>query len=157
MSSYLNIFLKKRDTKEYLLLDSHCRSSEIYQRAWENINPVYGGMEYKYSDLKVKDISLIINDIAKDKANIDRQIKLYDKYLKQVVDFIDPAIPDAPKPKKAIGGDKTIEECITTLSFLKQEYAELNNAMDYANFLHDLQQTCENECNAFECIAMNIT
>lgn len=156
MSSYLNIYLKERDTKEYLLLDSYSRSSEIYQRFNENVNPAYAGMEEKYTDLTTKDLDCIIRELADEKSSIDKRIKLYDKYLRQVVDYIDPELPEAPKPKKSIEGNETIDECIITLGYLKEEYIDLDDAMKYVDFLYTIQQGCESKCNAFECIAVNI-
>lgn len=156
MSSYLNIFLKRRDTKEYLYLDQWSRSSEIYQRFYDVINPAYAGMEDKYTDLTTNDFDEVIKDIAHDKAEIDRKIRLYEKYLHQVIDFIDPTLPEAPKPKKGVDGENGINDCLETLQYLKEEAITLDDTMNQVNFYASIQSNCKWDDYTFECIAVNI-
>lgn len=157
MSSYLNIYLKRRDTKEYLYLDQWSRSSEIYQRFYEVIHPAYAGMEDKYTDLTLNDLDEVIKDIAHDKAEIERKISLYDKYLRQVMDFIDPKLPEAPKPQEGIVEDAGIDECLETLQYLKEESITLDDTMYQVNFYANIQSNCKWDDYTFECMAVNIS
>lgn len=156
MSSYLNIYLKRRDTKEYLYLDQWSRSSEIYQRFDDVIHPAYAGMEEKYTDLTTNDFDEVIKDIAHDKAEIDRKIRLYEKYLHQVIDFIDPTLPEAPKPKKGVDGENGINDCLDTIQFLKEEYITLDDTMNQVDFYANIQAKCKWDDYTFECMAANI-
>lgn len=160
MSSYLNIYLKKKDTHEYLYLEDWSRNSEVYQYVNDNINPAWASNEDKYTDVTIKDLDTVIHDIAKEKkATMDR-LNSYKEYLGKLVDYIDPDCPEAPKPKKGVEDNTEIWDCLEQIQWLKEEYNDLDDAQKYIDFLYNIQANCENECIGdypFECISFNIS
>lgn len=93
MSSYLNIYLvperkDKKEKKQYLLLSSYSRSSDIYEAFYENINPIYSGNEDKYTTLTKVNIQVILDDLNKFIKSTQERLNLYDKYAKENPDYI---------------------------------------------------------------------
>lgn len=93
MSSYLNIYLvperkDKKEKKQYLLLSSYSRSSDIYEAFYENINPIYSGNEDKYTTLTKVNIQVILDDLNKSIKSTQERLNLYDKYAKENPDYI---------------------------------------------------------------------
>lgn len=157
MSSYLNIYLKKKDTHEYLLLDSWSRSTDAYQFVSDNLNPAWAGNEEKYTDITTKDLDVVIRDIAKGKKSAMERLNAYKEYLGRLVDCIDPDCPNAPKPRKSgIAPDTGIDDCLTEIQGWKELYNDLDSTQQYIYFLRGILQSSEDNCNGFEGMAMNI-
>lgn len=99
MSSYLNIYLvpkrKDKDTeKQYLLLQSYSRNSDVYEVFYENINPVFAGNEEKYTTLTKENVQNILNDVSKSINLTKEKLKLYEKYASGHPDYIQSIIDE---------------------------------------------------------------
>lgn len=94
MSSYLNIYLvpkrkdKEKEKKQYLLLTSYSRSSDVYETFYENINPIFSGGEDKYTTLTKENIQNILDDVLKSISLTKDKLKLYEKYASNNSDYI---------------------------------------------------------------------
>lgn len=152
----MNIYVRRKDTHERLLLESWGRSSEIYQYVNENLNPVYTGMEEGYLDITANDLDTVIKDVSKDIKSNKQRIAAYEKYIGRLVDYIDPLYPNAPKPKKGVEDNTEIEECISSINFLKEDIEELTFTLHHLEVLRSIQGDCDLNCNAFEGLSVNI-
>lgn len=100
MSSYLNIYLvpkrkdKEKEKKQYLLLTSYSRSSDVYEAFYENINPIFVGNEEKYTTLIKEDVQNILNDVSKSINLTKEKLKLYEKYASNNPDYIQSIIDE---------------------------------------------------------------
>lgn len=100
MSSYLNIYLvpkrkdKEKDEKQYLLLTSYSRSSDVYEAFYENINPAFAGNEEKYTTLSKENVQSALNDVSKSINLTKEKLKLYEKYASDHPDYIQSIIDE---------------------------------------------------------------
>ena len=93
MSSYLSFYVvPKRKTKEepkqYIILCSYSRNSDIYSYFNDNLNVAYAGNDEKYTTITKDDINVVLKDFEEGiKANT---IKLaeYEKYVSANPDYI---------------------------------------------------------------------
>lgn len=83
MSSYLNIYLKKKESPNDspLLFMSFSRNHPIYQAIVETINPVWAGNEDKYTELTYDNLTDCINTLDADIEHIISKINEYEKAI----------------------------------------------------------------------------
>lgn len=104
MSSYLTFYLvPKKTRKKYdfnkddghteievelstgtpLALVSYSRNNEIYRAFNENLNPVYAGMEEKYTELTTDGCKRVIEDLESEIKSTEKRLKIDYKMLKE--------------------------------------------------------------------------
>lgn len=94
MSSYLSIYLvpkrkdKEKEKKQYLLLTSYSRNSDIYEVFYENIHPVFVGNEEKYTTLTKESVQSILSDVSEYIKLSKEKIRLYEKYAGNNSEYI---------------------------------------------------------------------
>lgn len=93
MSSYLNIYLvpKRKDKsteKQYLLLQSYSRNSDVYEAFYENVNPTFAGNERGYTILTKENIQSVVDDLEDSITSTKERLNLYEKYAKDNADYI---------------------------------------------------------------------
>lgn len=83
MSSYLNVYLKKKESPNDspLLFMSFSRNHPIYQAIVETINPVWAGNEDKYTELTYDNLTDCINTLDTDIEHIISKINEYEKAI----------------------------------------------------------------------------
>ena len=81
MSSYLNIYLKRKENPEGspLLFISFSRNHPIYRAVVEAITPVWAGNEDKYTELTYDNLTECINTLDTDISNLVNKINEYEK------------------------------------------------------------------------------
>ena len=81
MSSYLNIYLKRKENPEGspLLFMSFSRNHPIYRAVVEAIAPVWAGNEDKYTELTYDNLTECINSLDKETNHIVNKIVEYEK------------------------------------------------------------------------------
>lgn len=81
MSSYLNIYLKRKENPEGspLLFMSFSRNHPIYRAVVEAIAPVWAGNEDKYTELTYDNLTECINTLDTDISNLVNKINEYEK------------------------------------------------------------------------------
>lgn len=93
MSSYLSFYVvPKRKTKEepkqYIILCSYSRNSDIYSYFNDNLNVAYAGNEEKYTAITKDDINVVLKDFEEViKANT-MKLAEYEKYAGVSPDYI---------------------------------------------------------------------
>lgn len=83
MSSYLNIYLKRKENLEGspLLFMSFSRNHPIYRAVVEAIAPVWAGNEDKYTELTYENLTECINTLDTDIGNLVNKINEYEKTI----------------------------------------------------------------------------
>lgn len=81
MSSYLNIYLKRKENPEGspLLFMSFSRNHPIYRAVVEAIAPVWAGNEDIYTELTYDNLTECINTLDTDISNLVNKINEYEK------------------------------------------------------------------------------
>ena len=81
MSSYLNIYLKRKENPEGspLLFMSFSRNHPIYRAVVEAIAPVWAGNEDIYTELTYDNLTECINTLDTDVSNLVNKINEYEK------------------------------------------------------------------------------
>lgn len=81
MSSYLNIYLKRKENPDGspLLFMSFSRNHPIYRAVVEAIAPVWAGNEDKYTELTYDNLTECINTLDTDIGNLVNKINEYEK------------------------------------------------------------------------------
>ena len=81
MSSYLNIYLKRKENPEGspLLFMSFSRNHPIYRAVVEAIAPVWAGNEDKYTELTYDNLTECINSLDEEINHIVNKIVEYEK------------------------------------------------------------------------------
>lgn len=81
MSSYLNIYLKRKENPEGspLLFMSFSRNHPIYRAVVEAIAPVWAGNEDKYTELTYDNLTECINSLDEETNHIVNKIVEYEK------------------------------------------------------------------------------
>lgn len=136
MSSYLNIYLvpkrkDKKEKKQYLLLSSYSRSSDIYEAFYENINPAFSGNEDKYTTLTKVNIQRILDDLNESIKAVKERLDLYDNYAKDNPDYI----------QDIIGTREILQDYQSTYNMVEALKDILDNTVDGYN---DFEEMC---CN----------
>ena len=115
MSSYLSFYLvPKAHPEERLLLQSFSRSSEVYQRFFDNLSIAYAGNEEKYTKLTVSDVESVIRDLDDDIAKAEARRVEYEKFCHDNLELI--------------------EEMISTKEYIR----DLQSTRDYISFIRDI-------------------
>lgn len=104
MSSYLNFYVVPRlSKKKYdytkddghteveiklseglpLLLLNYSRNSDIYQAYNDTLNPAYGGMEEKYTELSYEDAQRVAREFENDLEKSEQRLAINYKMLKE--------------------------------------------------------------------------
>lgn len=83
MSSYLNIYLKKKENPDDspLLFTSFSRNHPIYRAIVETIAPVWAGNEDVYTELTYDNLTECINTLDTDISNLISKITEYEKAI----------------------------------------------------------------------------
>lgn len=83
MSSYLNIYLKKKENPEGspLLFMSFSRNHPIYRAVVEAITPVWAGNGDVYTELTYENLTECINTLDTDIGNLVNKINEYEKTI----------------------------------------------------------------------------
>ena len=83
MSSYLNIYLKRKENPEGspLLFMSFSRNHPIYRAVVEAIAPVWAGDEDVYTELTYDNLTECINTLDTDISNLISKITEYEKAI----------------------------------------------------------------------------
>ena len=81
MSSYLNIYLVKKESSKYspLLFMSFSRNHPIYRAVVEAITPVWAGNEDNYTELTYDNLTECINSLDEETNHIVNKIVEYEK------------------------------------------------------------------------------
>lgn len=81
MSSYLNIYLKRKENPEGspLLFMSFSRNHPIYRAVVEAVAPVWAGNEDIYTELTYDNLTECINTLDTDISNLVNKINEYEK------------------------------------------------------------------------------
>lgn len=81
MSSYLNIYLKRKENPDSspLLFMSFSRNHPIYRAVVEAIAPVWAGDEDAYTELTYDNLTECINTLDTDMGNLVNKINEYEK------------------------------------------------------------------------------
>ena len=81
MSSYLNIYLKRKENPEGspLLFMSFSRNHPIYRAVVEAVAPVWAGDEDVYTELTYENLTECINTLDTDISNLVNKINEYEK------------------------------------------------------------------------------
>ena len=81
MSSYLNIYLKRKENPNSspLLFTSFSRNHPIYRAVVEAIAPVWAGDEDAYTELTYDNLTECINSLDEETNNIINKIVEYEK------------------------------------------------------------------------------
>lgn len=122
MSSYLNIYVQRKNSEEKpILLTSYTRSSKVYQSFYDSIHPTFIGMEEtQYTTLTNDLVGLVKDDLLSDLKQLDRRIVEYQKH--------------------ADGNRKIIDEILELLEYKE----ELECALHSVEFIQRLAQESEN-------------
>ena len=142
MSSYLHIYLvpKTEDAEveaKPLYLTSFCRGTDIYERVYEELHPVYGGDEQpKYTELTA-----------------DSALRL----LRSAQDFL--AITESHfqsrvRAYKAVAGDKIPEDVIEDFVSTEEQIKDLKDEISVYQFIHDI--VSDLHYSDFDKVLMNI-
>lgn len=103
MSSYLSIYIvpkrkKETEKKQYQLITSYSRNTEMYQVFYENVNPVFIGVEgrkdAKYTKIEPHHIQDIKQSLDSEIANLTASITEYEKYAAKNPEYIQEIIND---------------------------------------------------------------
>ena len=99
MSSYLSIYLvpkrkNKKEEKQYLLLSSYSRSSDLYEVFNENIPIAFCGNEEKYTTLTKVDMQKVLDELTKCITLTKERLQLYEKYASNNPDYIQSILDD---------------------------------------------------------------
>lgn len=83
MSSYLNIYLKRKENPDSspLLFMSFSRNHPIYRAIVEAISPVWAGNEDVYTELTYDSLTECINTLDTDISNLISKITEYEKAI----------------------------------------------------------------------------
>ena len=97
MSSYLSFYIvpkrkSDKEEKEHIIIASYSRSSEIYQRFYENLGVAYIADEQKYTILSKEDIYRVKNDLKEDIEKTVKRYTEFERYAKDNPDYINEII-----------------------------------------------------------------
>jgi lipopolysaccharide export LptBFGC system permease protein LptF len=97
MSSYLSFYIvpKRKNDKEekkHIIIASYSRSSEIYQRFYENLGVAYIADEQKYTTLSKEDIYRVKSDLKEDIEKTVKRYTEFERYAKDNPDYINEII-----------------------------------------------------------------
>lgn len=137
MSNYLNIYLipkrkDKKEKKQYLLLNSYSRNSDVYEAFYENMHLVFSWDRDKYTTITLVDIKNIQEDLNKSIHNTQKRLTEYKKY--------------------AHNNPEYIEDILS----MKEVLEDYQNTYNIVYSIGDIVQETVNGYNDFEEICCNI-
>lgn len=140
MSSYLNIYLvpkrkdKTKDKKQYLLLASCSRNSDVYELFYTNINPTFIGnrKEANYTILTMVDMQDMIDDICSDIKASQERLEVYEQYASK--------------------NEEYIQEILNIREILR----DYKSSYEYINFIKNIVEDTIGGFNDFEEVCCNI-
>lgn len=91
MSSYLNIYLRDKETKKNRLLASYSSSSDIYQAFNENMTIVCPNSEEeeKFTKVELADFGSVISSLKEEVNNMSKRLAETEKYASGNTELID--------------------------------------------------------------------
>lgn len=97
MSSYLSFYIvpkrkSDKEEKKHIIIASYSRSSEIYQRFYENLGVAYIADEQKYTTLSKEDIYRVKSDLKEDIEKTVKRYTEFERYAKDNPDYINEII-----------------------------------------------------------------
>lgn len=133
MSSYLNFYLRCKETKKLRHLFSVSRSHPVYQAFNENLQVPYSSNGPETTKrLWAADVTKVINDLDSDAADCDKRVKYYERYVKDNPEYV---------------------EDIIALKDSKKEYLE---TAEQLSLIEIIATECEENSSDFEFICVNI-
>jgi len=132
MSSYLNIYLKDKDTKKDRLLISYSRNTDLYQALWENLHIVHADEDNQLTELKDEDFDKVIDKLMDYKQKTLVRLHENEKYAKDNPDLI--------------------EEILSSKEFIE----ELCSTIAEVRMLARIQSSCVIGCSSFDSMSANI-
>lgn len=89
MSSYLNIYIKKKTVEEPITIGFWSRSSDLYQRFYEEINPTSAESEDKYTEIDSYDMNRLTSSIREEIMDAERRLNIYKQYVQNNSEYIE--------------------------------------------------------------------
>lgn len=125
MSSYLNIFVRRKDessdsNNKPICICSYTRSSNIYQEIYERINPAWAGDKEVYTELSTNDIEGIISEIKENILSTEKRISKYKELCNGSLDVIGDIIDleeYLDELKVTLGSFYTLEHIVNNSKF----------------------------------------
>lgn len=141
MSSYLTFYLVPKKSKvegepKPMTFVSYSRNSEVYRAINDELNPVYAGMEDKYSEITADDVKKVIANVEKDKAEAENRLKLRVDAYKDMANGVIP--------------DEAIDEYVSLRGYIQDLQETINALEGIYSWMSDL------EYSAFEKVLINI-
>ena len=156
MSSYLTFYLvPKKTRKKYvynendgntetveelstgkpLALFTFSRNNEVYQAYSDSLNPAYGGMEEKYTEVTYEDSQKVVNDFEEELKKTEQRLAVNYKMLKE-------------------GGYSS--ELWEEIHSAEEYLLEQKDALNELKFISDLIYECTNDWTDFEKVLINV-
>lgn len=132
MSSYLNIYLQDKSTKEKKQILSYSRSCSIYTAFNDNINVAYAGEEEKYTELTSYKMVSLLGELNSDKKKSENRLNELEKH--------------------AGGNTEIIEEIISWKDYLKEQ----EDTIAAIGVISDIVNDCTNDYSDFDGVFINI-
>ena len=92
MSSYLNIYIKKKTVEEPITIGFWSRSSDLYQRFYEEINPASAESEDKYTEIDNYDMNRLTSSIREEIMDAEKRLNVYKQYAQNNSEYIEQII-----------------------------------------------------------------
>jgi len=132
MSSYLNIYLKDKETKKNRLLCSFSRVSALYQAFNENLSITSDDDGEQYTTLSLVAFDEVLSSLQADQERLIRHLFELEKYAKDNVELIDEILSDK----------ECLERTFTVIGAMQ--------------LLRDILEDCDSECSSFIAMYANI-
>lgn len=132
MSSYVNIYLKSKKSKEPELLVSYSRSCPLYEALDDNLSIPYCGEEDTKKEFTADDFGSVIDAVRQQYSTTEKRVNELEKHASGNLDIIN-----------------------EILSF-KEYLAELNSTIEQLCFLQDIARECTYSYAGFESVMLNI-
>lgn len=132
MSSYLNIYLKDKKSKENKHLVSFSRNHPICQAFDETLNIIYADTDDKFTEVSSTDVSSVIDTLTEDREKFSKRLAETEKYAKDNSDLINEILS------------------------LKEYIDEQTSTINQIEFLLNIADDIEDGYSDFEALLMNI-
>ena len=121
MSSYLNIYIKKKTVEEPITIGFWSRSSDLYQRFYEEINPASAESENKYTEINSYDMNRLMSSIRVEIMDAEKRLNLYKQYSQNNSEYIEQILSSAEYIEELIehlGEVRALENIVNSQSIL---------------------------------------
>lgn len=134
MSSYLNIYVRDKETKQPKRLVSYSSSNPIYDALNENVTYIceMGSEETKYTELTQDILDHAISEEEEEKTRMKRILEEMERH--------------------ANGNMEIIQDILDIKEFLREK----EHIIEQLQFLNDIADDCKCGVNSFECLLANI-